>query len=130
MAKTAVITEAMIEAAFKSLEKRIAEPPPPTIRTYTRKDAFLKLKECAKEALAAGHSLETVLEDLKGVGIGLSLSTARQYLKPGRKLKKQLVYTTGSRSANGKTAQISGEHAAQRKEPKGTFTVTEDETEI
>lgn len=65
MAKMQVITEEMIEAALSLLEKRVAEPPPAALKTYSRRDAFLKLKSRAKEALAAGHTLETVLDDLK-----------------------------------------------------------------
>ena len=66
MAKSQTVTEGMIEAALVLLEKRIAEPPSPLLKMYSRRDAFLKLRGRAKEALAAGHSLETVLDDLKG----------------------------------------------------------------
>ena len=88
MAKNRVVTEEMIDQALKLLEKRVAEPPLAQVRIYSRRDAFLRLKARAKEALATGHSLETILDDLKGVGIGMTLSTARQYMKPGRKMRR------------------------------------------
>src|SRR6516165_10545371 len=85
MAQRKVITEDILQAAIAALDARIAAPVLPTEKRYSRREAFLKLRAKAKEALAAGHSLETVLDDLKGVGLGLTVSTARQYLKPGRK---------------------------------------------
>jgi hypothetical protein len=83
------ITEATIEAARKALEKRIATPPPPKPKDYSKKEAFLELKAKVKEALATGHTIESVINDLKGVGIPVSITTARQYLKPGRKRVKK-----------------------------------------
>jgi hypothetical protein len=80
MAQREVITEAMLQAALEALEGRIALPPLPVEKLYSRKEAFAKLRAKAREALAAGHSLETVLDDLKGVGLGMTISTARQYL--------------------------------------------------
>jgi hypothetical protein len=56
MTKKEVITEAMIQAALAVLEKRIAKPPPPEERRYTHREAFLRLRAKAKEALAAGLS--------------------------------------------------------------------------
>lgn len=131
MAKSQVITEEMIEAALALLDKRIAEPPPPSAKSYSRRDAFLKLRGRAKEALAAGHSLETVLDDLKGIGIGMTISTARQYLKPGRKAKKaastSLLSGTAIRKPSDLNPKVPGEETYK---PKGTFTVTEDEINI
>jgi hypothetical protein len=89
MAKRDVITEAVIQAALEALEGRIALPPLPAERKYSRREAFAKLRAKAREALAAGHSLETVIDDLKGVGLGMTLSTARQYLKPGKTTNKK-----------------------------------------
>ena len=85
MAQREVITEDILQAAIAALDARIVAPVLPAEKRYSRREAFLKLRAKAKEALAAGHSLETVLDDLKGVGLGLTVSTARQYLKPGRK---------------------------------------------
>lgn len=129
MAKIKVITEEMIEAALSLLEKRIAEPPPAALKTYSRRDAFLKLKSRAKEALAAGHTLETVLDDLKGIGIGLTISTARQYLKPGRALRKQtpILAVPDPRIARPHKDKFQ-EHGSSK--PKGAFTVIEDEKKI
>jgi hypothetical protein len=131
MAKSQVITEEMIEAALALLDKRIAEPPPPSAKSYSRRDAFLKLRGRAKDALAAGHSLETVLDDLKGIGIGMTISTARQYLKPGRKSKKPA--NTSPLTAISIRKSSDSNHRVPREEtakPKGTFTVTEDEINI
>ena len=129
MAKTQVVTEEMIDAALLLLEKRIAEPPPAAIRTYSRRDAFLKLRGRAKEALAAGHSLETVLDDLKGIGIGMTISTARQYLKPGRSAKKNAGASSPHEARNAKSSK-SSPVTGEASKPKGTFTVTEDEKDI
>ncbi len=130
MTRGQLITEEMVEEALKVLHKRIAEPPPPSVRSYSRKDAFLKLRARAKEALAAGHSLETILDDLKGVGIGMTISTARQYMKPGRKIKRSqvqspMVETVKEKPGNAPTSAI-----AERTQSRGTFAVTEDEAEI
>lgn len=130
MAKNEVITEEMIEAALALLEKRIAEPPPPSIKSYSRRDAFLKLKGRAKEALAAGHSLETVLDDLKGIGIGMTLSTARQYLKPGRKAKKPIVAGVSEPKSEKTQRPVPILPKADDGKLRGTFNVTEDEKEI
>ena len=88
MTQREVITEAMLQAAIAALNRRIAMPPLPAEISYSRREAFAKLRGKAKKALAAGHTLETVLDDLKGVGLGMTISTARQYLKPGRKTSK------------------------------------------
>lgn len=128
MAKTQVVTEEMIEAALLLLEKRIAEPPSPALKTYSRRDAFLKLRGRAKEALAAGHSLETVLDDLKGVGIGMTISTARQYLKPGRPSKKHTPVPLVPDPRTNRQPKPTLIQDSSRL--KGTFTVTEDEKEI
>lgn len=93
MAQREVITEDILQAAIAALDARIAAPVLPTEKRYSRREAFLKLRAKAKEALAAGHSLETVLDDLKGVGLGLTISTARQYLKPGRKASGKKLAT-------------------------------------
>lgn len=131
MAKSQVITEEMIDAALALLDKRIAEPPPASAKSYSRRDAFIKLRGRAKEALSAGHSLETVLDDLRGVGIGMTISTARQYLKPGRKSKKPATVTPLSgisiRKPSEADRKVPGEETHK---PKGTFTVTEDEINI
>jgi hypothetical protein len=130
MAKNHVITESMIEAALALLEKRIAEPPATSMKSYSRRDAFLKLRGRAREALAAGHSLETVLDDLKGIGIGMTLSTARQYLKPGRKAKQRGQGTVATESGAKPLRSNPKSPQEQDSRPKGTFTVTEDEREI
>jgi hypothetical protein len=88
MTQREVITEAMLQAATAALDKRIDMPPLPAEKRYSRRGAFAKLRGKAKEALAAGHTLETVLDDLKGVGLGMTISTARQYLKPGRRTSR------------------------------------------
>ena len=93
MAQRDVITEDILQAAIAALDARIAAPVLPTVKRYSRREAFLKLRAKAKEALAAGHSLETVLDDLKGIGLGLTVSTARQYLKPGRKASSKKTAT-------------------------------------
>ena len=133
MAKSRVVTEAMIDQALEVLHKRIAEPPLESVKSYTRRDAFAKLKSRAKEALAAGHSLETILDDLKGVGIGMTLSTARQYMKPGRKTKRtQSAYTPPqpTESINRTMAKVAETPSRQKTAANGTFAVTEDEREI
>jgi hypothetical protein len=131
MAKNQVITEEMIHAALALLDKRIANPPPAAAKSYSRRDAFLKLRGRAKEALAAGHSLETVLDDLKGIGIGMTISTARQYLKPGRKPKKPVSTPSSSepllRSLPRENPSSPRDEASKA---KGTFKVTADETDI
>ena len=91
MTQREVITEAMLQAAIAALDRRIAMPPLPAERKYSRREAFAKLRGKAKDALAAGHTLETVLDDLKGVGLGMTISTARQYLKPGRRTGRDVV---------------------------------------
>src|SRR5208337_3575175 len=88
MTQREVITEAMLQTAFAALDKRIAMPPLPAEKRYSRREAFAKLRGKVKEALAAGHTLETVLDDLKGSGLGMTISTARQYLKPARRTNK------------------------------------------
>lgn len=133
MAKSQVITEEMVDQALAILHRRIAEPPLAPVKSYSRKDAFFKLKASAKEALAAGHSLETILDDLKGVGIGMTLSTARQYMKPGRKTKR----THGAPSSPEpsdvtKKMFVAVSESLAPREPRAsaTFSVTEDEKEI
>ena len=128
MAKSQVVTEEMIEAALLLLDKRIAEPPSPALKTYSRRDAFLKLRGRAKEALAAGHSLETVLDDLKGIGIGMTISTARQYLKPGRSTRKQTGTSLLPDSRNARPPKPKS--VEEPNKLNGTFTVTEDEKDI
>lgn len=126
MAKSQVVTEDMIEAALLLLDKRIAESP--ALKTYSRRDAFLKLRGRAKEALAAGHSLETVLDDLKGIGIGMTISTARQYLKPGRSTRKQTGISPLPDSRNARPPKPKSFEESSKL--NGTFTVTEDEKDI
>jgi hypothetical protein len=137
MAQREVITEAMIQAALEALDGRIAIPPPPAERKYSRREAFAKLRAKAKEALAAGHTLETVLDDLKGVGLGMTISTARQYLKPGRKTNK--VRSTArpepqekpvAKPAATATAHVSAAPGNTVAAKKGTFTVIEDDNDI
>jgi hypothetical protein len=130
MAKNKVITEEMIEAAFAVLDKRIAEPPTALVKIYSRRDAFLKLRARAKGALAAGHSLETVLDDLKGIGIGMTISTARQYLKPGRKAKRSPVESPSPEIQKAKLFKQGLRAPEETNKPKGTFTVMADETDI
>ena len=130
MTKRGVITEATIQAAFTLLEKRIAEPPPPHEKYYSRREAFLKLRAKAKQALSVGHSLETVLDDLKGIGLGLTISTAKQYLKPGRKLSKPGSVSQAVPSAKQAPQSFSKPHPHKQATNKGTFTVAEDDTEL
>ena len=137
MTQREVITEAMLQAAIAALDKRIAMPPLPAEKRYSRREAFAKLRAKAKEALAAGHTLETVLDDLKGVGLGMTISTARQYLKPGRRIsnargcirlevqEKPLAKTAPAAPAKSSAAP---ENTVATK--KGTFTVIEDDKEI
>jgi hypothetical protein len=137
MIKRDVITEGMFQAALQALDRRIATPPPPSERRYSRREAFVRLRAKAKEALAAGHSLETVLDDLKGVGLGMTISTARQYLKPGKKTNK--IRGTSwvepqERPAPKPAATAQAHNSAAPGTPvtakKGTFTVIEDDNEI
>jgi hypothetical protein len=137
MTQREVITEAMLQAAIAALDKRIARPPLPAEKRYSRREAFAKLRGKAKEALAAGHTLETVLDDLKGVGLGMTISTARQYLKPGKRTskgrggvrletqEKPLAKTTPVVSATTSAPPVNTVAAK-----KGTFTVIEDDKEI
>jgi hypothetical protein len=137
MTQREVITEAMLQAAIAALDRRIAMPPLPAERSYSRREAFAKLRGKAKEALAAGHTLETVLDDLKGVGFGMTISTARQYLKPGRKTSKRrggLRLETQKKplakivpAAPVKTSTAPVNTVATK---KGTFAVIEDDKEI
>jgi hypothetical protein len=137
MAQREVITEAMIQAALEALNERIAIPPPPAERKYSRREAFAKLRAKAREALAAGHTLETVLDDLKGVGLGMTLSTARQYLKPGKKANRvrstarpELQGEPVARPAATEPAHVSTTPGNMVAAKKGTFTVTEDDNDI
>ena len=112
-------------------------PPMPAKRSYSRREAFAKLRGKAKEALAAGHTLETVLDDLKGVGLGMTISTARQYLKPGRRTskgrggvrleaqEKPLAKTVPAAPVKTGAAPVNTVAAK-----KGTFAVIEDDKEI
>lgn len=137
MTQREVITEAMLQAAIAALDKRIAMPPLPAEKRYSRREAFAKLRAKAKEALAAGHTLETVLDDLKGVGLGMTISTARQYLKPGRRTSKA---RSGIRLEAQERPLVNPAPAVPAKTSaapvitvgakKGTFTVIEDDKEI
>jgi len=134
MKRRDVITEEILQAAFAALDTLIATPVPPQQRTYSRKEAFLKLRAKAKEALAAGHSLETVLADLKGLGLGLTVSTARQYMKPGRKASGKKANARPNPRET-RRAHHSAQSVARREDKndetrKGTFTVVEDDKEI
>ena len=137
MTQREVITEAMLQAAIAALDKRIAMPPLPAEKRYSRREAFAKLRAKAKEALTAGHTLETVLDDLKGVGLGMTISTARQYLKPGRKTSKarSSVRVKVQEKPLAKTApvvpvktSVAPVNTVVKK--KGTFTVIEDDKDI
>jgi hypothetical protein len=137
MAQREVITEAMIQAAIAALDGRIAIPPPQAERKYSRREAFAKLRAKAKEALAAGHTLETVLDDLKGVGLGMTISTARQYLKPGKKTNKARSTARPepqekpvAKPAATATAHVSAAPGNTVTAKKGTFTVIEDDNDI
>jgi hypothetical protein len=130
MMKKHVISEAVIQAAFKLLEKRIAEPPPIKERSYTRREAFIRLRAKAKEALSAGHTLEAVLDDLKGIGLGMTLSTARQYMKPGRRASKTRSGSQSERPTKHIKKMNPVTTPAKQTINKGTFAVAEDETEI
>lgn len=125
-----VITEATIQAALEALQKRIAIPPPPTETRYSRKEAFLKLRSKAREALAAGHSLEVVLEDLKGVGLGMTISTARQYLKPGKKISRGALVGKSETLSTQPIPTAPAQSSAQSGMKRGTFAVNEDDKEI
>jgi len=90
----------------------------------------LKLRAKAREALAAGHSLEVVLDDLKGVGLGMTIATARQYLKPGKKSSRS---KSPGKSAATATQPIATSEAQNKTLPvakRGTFAVNEDDKEI
>ena len=137
MTQREVITEAMFQAALAALDKRIATPPVAAERKYSRREAFAKLRGKAKDALAAGHTLETVLDDLKGVGLGMTISTARQYLKPGRRTSKGRggLRLESQEKPPGKTtpaapvkANAAPTNTAAGK--RGTFTVIEDDKDI
>ncbi len=138
MAQREVITENIVQAAIVALDARIAAPVLPTEKRYSRREAFLKLRAKAKEALAAGHSLETVLDDLKGVGLGLTISTARQYLKPGRKgsSKKTSTRAKPTEEVTEKPEARSVVKSAPKslvtsgETKKGTFTPVEDDKSI
>jgi hypothetical protein len=137
MTQREVITEAMLQAAIAALDKRIATPPLSAEKRYSRREAFTRLRGKAKEALAAGHTLETVLDDLKGVGLGMTISTARQYLKPGRGIsrgrddvrlkaqEKPLAKAAPAAPAKTSAAPVNAV-AAKR----GTLTVIEDDKDI
>lgn len=138
MAQREVITEEILQAAIAALDARIIAPVLPTEKRYSRREAFLKLRAKAKEALAAGHSLETVLDDLKGVGLGLTVSTARQYLKPGRKasgkkaaaLAKLTEEVTEKQDVRSVVKSASKVPVTRSETKKGTFTVVEDDKDI
>jgi acyl-CoA reductase-like NAD-dependent aldehyde dehydrogenase len=137
MTQREVITEAMLQAAIAALDKRIAMPSLPAEKRYSRREAFAKLRGKAKEALAAGHTLETVLDDLKGVGLGMTISTARQYLKPGRRISKARVgirleaqEKPLAKTAPAALAKSSAPPVNTVATKKGTFTVIEDDKEI
>lgn len=142
MTRRDVIAEEILQAAIAALDARIAAPAPPGSKCYSRREAFLRLRAKAKEALAAGHSLETVLYDLKGVGLGLTVSTARQYLKPGRKAgsKKSSARSEQAAKPIKKTIEKAPARPAVKSTPispvtsaemkKGTFTVVEDDNDI
>jgi hypothetical protein len=78
-----------------------------------------------------------VLDDLKGVGLGMTISTARQYLKPGRKTskgrggarleaqEKPLAKTAPAAPVKTSAAPVNTVAAK-----KGTFAVIEDDKEI
>lgn len=132
------ITEEIYQAALAALNARIAAPAPPGSKCYSRREAFLKLRAKAKEALAAGHSLETVLDDLKGVGLGLTVSTARQYLKPGRKAGSKKLparevpteKTTEKAPARSVAKPAPTAPVTNAETNKGTFNVVEDDNDI
>jgi hypothetical protein len=136
MTQREVITEAMLQAAIAALDKRIAMPPLPAEKRYSRREAFAQLRAKAKEALAAGHTLETVLDDLKGVGLGMTISTARQYLKPGRRTSKarsnrlEAQEKPLEKTAPAAPAKSSAAPVNTVSTKKGTFTVIEDDKEI
>jgi hypothetical protein len=95
------------------------------------------LRAKAKEALAAGHTLETVLDDLKGVGLGMTISTARQYLKPGRRTSKvrggiqlKAQEKPPAQPAPAVPVKTSAAPVNTVATKKGTFTVIEDDKEI
>lgn len=133
MGNKQIITEDIIQESLKVLNDLISNPPPPATRRYSRRQAFEILRGKAKEALAAGHSLEAILDDLRGVGLGLTLSSARQYLKPGKgpRKRRNTVSAISSESQSRKpTAILDSKVSQPASSSKGTFTVVEDEKEI
>ena len=137
MTQREVITEAMLLAAIAALDKRIAMPALPAEKRYSRREAFAKLRGKAKQALAAGHTLETVLDDLRGVGLGMTISTARQYLKPGRRTNKSRagIRLEAQEKPLAKTAPVAPAKSSAAPvntvvAKKGTFTVIEDDKDI
>ena len=137
MTQREVITEAMLQAAIAALDKRIAVPPLPAEKRYSRREAFAQLRAKAKEALAAGHTLETVLDDLKGIGLGMTISTARQYLKPGKRTSKtrggirlEAQEKPLAKTAPAATSQSSAAPVNTIATKRGTFTVIEDDKEM
>ncbi len=91
MARKDIITGEVMEAALRALDKLIATPPSPKEKIYSRKEVFLSLRAKAKEAMTKGYSLEAVLNSLRSAGIEASESTARQYLKPGKSRKREVM---------------------------------------
>jgi hypothetical protein len=137
MTQREVITEAMLQAAIAALDRRIAMPPLPAERKYSRREVFVKLRGKAKEALAAGHTLETVLDDLKGVGLGMTISTARQYLKPWRRtskgrggLRPEAKEKPPAKTAPAASIKASAAPINTVAGKRGTFTVIEDDKDI
>lgn len=130
MTQRDVITEAILQAALAALDERIAKPPPLAERRYSRREAFVKLRAKTNEALAAGHSLETVLDDLKGIGLGMTIATARQYLKPGKRSNKTRSGTQVETASKSQTKSAPVIAATKDTAKKGTFPVIDDDNEI
>jgi hypothetical protein len=78
-----------------------------------------------------------VLDDLKGVGLGMTISTARQYLKPGRRtgkgrggVRQEAQEKPPAKTAPAAPAKASAAPVNTVAAKKGTFTVIEDDKEI
>jgi hypothetical protein len=125
MAKRTLLTEETRRKAMEVLKKRASTPAPPREKTYTQRELFQSLKSEIRAALDAGHSWDTIVADLKGVGLGLSVPSAKQYMKPGKKQRKN---TTKQSNATVTTSESQKPRAAAP--GKGKFEAVEDTPEI
>ena len=126
-----LLTGKELEAARLLLKKRAENPPPPEERAYTQKELVQQLKEDIRKAVAAGHSLDTVIDNLRGVGLGLTLSSMRNYMNRDRKasVKKTASKPSGAVENAKAIAEAKKKHS-QAGTRKGTFEVREDTRDI